>query len=63
MPDELQEPTMNLGINLLHTGDWSSEILTAARHGDPIAKALAESILRRVGADLLSSMPPDTRRN
>lgn len=56
MPKDLRIRTMHLGVNLIRTGDWSSEIVAAARQGDPIAQALADAIIIAARARL-ESMP------
>lgn len=45
MPKDLRIRTMHLGVNLLQTGDWSSDIVAAAKDGDPLAQALADAIV------------------
>ena len=45
---------MHLAVNLFETDDWSSEIVAAARHGDPDAQALASAVMATIAADNMS---------
>ena len=54
MPKGLRVRTMHLAVNLFETDDWSSEIIAAARHGDPDAQALASAVIAAIAADNMS---------